>query len=317
MSKTVSASAPSKVNLFFGVGATRPDGFHDVVSLYQELNLRETVSVNSSERNSVEVVGTIEERQLALVPRSEANLVVKAAKLLTQSNGIDDAFFDYEIFKRVPVAGGMAGGSADAAAALLACNELLETNFSRERLIREAAALGSDVPFALLGGTALGLGRGENLESVRLGSELNLVMILNKAGLSTPEVYQELDRMREAEGTDPRQLATPEAPKELITALAAGNFKGIAQHVHNDLQPAALSLLPDLELTISAAEKYGAAKAFVSGSGPTVAALVETADDAKALAIALQHANFNAFAVQSAALGARLEPNKTTESMKA
>ncbi|MEY4390532.1 MAG: hypothetical protein RLZZ400_275 [Actinomycetota bacterium] len=314
---TVSASAPSKVNLFFGVGATRPDGFHDVVSLYQELNLRETVSVTVSDKHSIEVAGTIDERQLALVPRSEANLVVKAAHLLLRATGVDDIALDFEIFKRVPVAGGMAGGSADAAAALLACNQLLETNFSRERLIREAAALGSDVPFALLGGTALGLGRGENLESVQLGTELNFVMILNKAGLSTPEVYQELDRLREAEGMDPRQLGTPEPPQALMAALAAGDFKGITQHVHNDLQPAALSLLPELELTISAAEKYGAAKAFVSGSGPTVAALVETADDAKALAIALQHANFNAFAVQSEALGARLEPTSATESAKA
>jgi 4-diphosphocytidyl-2-C-methyl-D-erythritol kinase len=306
----VSASAPAKVNLHFGVGETRVDGFHDVVSVYQELDLREYVSVRLSEVNRIEVLGTIDERQLALVPKSDSNLVSKAGRMVARFAEADDTNFEFEIFKRVPVAGGMAGGSADAAAALVACNQLLQTSLSREKLIRESVELGSDVPFAILGGTAIGLGRGENLKPVELGATLHFVMILNSAGLSTPEVYAELDRQREEAGLDPRQMPTPLNPDALLDALRIGDVRKVAANIHNDLQSAALTLLPELELTISAAERYGAIRAFVSGSGPTVAAIVETADDATALAVALQHANFNAFPVQSDARGTILEPNE-------
>ena len=304
------ASAPAKVNLYFGVGATLSDGFHDVTSVYQELDLREQVSVHFSKLTQIRVEGNIDQRQLALVPKSDSNLVSKAARLIANFADAGETNFEFEIYKRVPVAGGMAGGSADAAAALIACDHLLQTNLSRERLLRESVELGSDVPFAILGGTAIGRGRGEQLESLELGGSLHFVMILNQAGLSTPAVYAELDRQREEAGLDPRQMQTPPVPEPLIEALRAGDARAIAANIHNDLQSAALRLLPELELTISAAERYGAIRAFVSGSGPTVAAIVDTADDATALAVALQHANFNAFPVQSDSRGTVLEPNE-------
>ena len=305
---TSRASACGKVNLFFGVGALQLDGYHDVLSIYQALNLQEDVSVGfASGETTVNVEGSINKDQLLEVPRSASNLVVKAAQLVARLGGLEEPSLDFEIFKRVPVAGGMAGGSADAAAAMLAANELLQTGFSKQRLMEESVALGADVPFAILGGTALGAGRGEKLEPLKLGAQLHLVMIVNENGLSTPKVYAELDRQREAQGINPRELGAIGVPAELIEALENGDVPAIAKHIHNDLEPAALALLPELELTIAAAEKYGALRAFVSGSGPTVAALVETHDDAVALALALRHANFDAFAVSSTAHGALLQ----------
>lgn len=301
------ATAHGKVNLFFGVGALQLDGYHDVLSIYQALSLREDVSVRFAfDEASIVVDGTLHEDQLLEVPLGESNLVAKAAKLIASLGGLEEPKLDFEIFKRVPVAGGMAGGSADAAAAMLAANQLLQTGFSSARLIEESVALGADVPFGLLGGTAVGTGRGEKLESLSLGTELHLVMIVNENGLSTPKVYAELDRQRESDGINTRELPAIPSPSALIEALASADIGAVAKHIHNDLEPAALALLPELQLTIAAAERYGALRAFVSGSGPTVAALVETADDALALEMALRHANFDAFATSSTTHGARL-----------
>ena len=304
----VHASAAGKVNLYFGVGSLKTDGYHDVMSIYQSLNLREDVSIAASiNEPHVSVAGNIRREQLDSVPRGESNLVYKAVRLLEHLAGLETSDVDFEIFKRVPVAGGMAGGSADAAAALLAANEFLNTGFSRQRLLEESVQLGADVPFGILGGTAIGVGRGEQLESLELGRELHLVMVANDQGLSTPQVYAELDRQREADGADPRELEPLAKPQALIDALQAGQLDRIAALIHNDLEPAALALLPELELTLAAAEKYGALRAFVSGSGPTVAALVENFDDAIALQTALRHANFDAFATTSSPLGAQVE----------
>jgi 4-diphosphocytidyl-2-C-methyl-D-erythritol kinase len=309
----VHASAAGKVNLYFGVGSLKTDGYHDVVSVYQALNLREDVSIAQSvAQPQIAVAGNIRAEQLESVPRSDANLVRKAFRLVESLAGLKATDVDFEIFKRVPVAGGMAGGSADAAAALLAANKFLGTGFSRERLMQESIKLGADVAFGILGGTAIGVGRGEQLQPLPLGSVLHLVMVANGHGLSTPEVYAELDRQREAAGVDPREVGQLATPNDFLSALESGDPKRIAALIHNDLEPAALALLPELELTLKAAEKYGALRAFVSGSGPTVAALVENAEDAIALQTALRHANFDAFATTSSALGAQVEQGQAS-----
>ncbi len=309
----VHASAAGKVNLYFGVGSLKVDGYHDVVSVYQSLSLREDVSLaHSNAKSQIAVAGNIRQEQLDSVPRGHSNLVYKAFRLVESLAGLEPTEVDFEIFKRVPVAGGMAGGSADAAAALLAANEFLETGFSQQKLIEESVRLGADVPFGILGGTAIGVGRGEQLEPISLGGVLHLVMVVNDQGLSTPAVYAELDRQREAEGADPKDLGELVHPKAFIDALAHGQLDQIAALIHNDLEPAALALLPELELTLKAADKYGALRAFVSGSGPTVAALVENADDALALQTALRHANFDAFATTSCALGAQVEQGQAS-----
>ena len=308
--RTVIASAPGKVNLHFGVGSLDFDGYHDVVSVYQALNLRERVTVSRSkdEAWSIAVAGSLGLDQLALVPTDESNLVVKASLLAAELAALENPrALDIKISKQIPVAGGMAGGSADAAAAFLAAAEKFGLDMSFDALQFQSRRLGADVPFCMHGGTALGIGRGDRLERLALGAELHFVMISSRTGLSTPKVYAELDRQRERAGLDPHEVGSPEHPSALIEALAEGDIEQIAKLIHNDLEPAALSLQPELELTLATAEKYGALRAFVSGSGPTVAALVASEEAATELVAKLREANFDSFATCTSPLGAQLE----------
>jgi 4-diphosphocytidyl-2-C-methyl-D-erythritol kinase len=257
----VTISAPGKINLFFSVGGLRPDGFHEVVSVYHALNLREQVSVERATDTTLTVTGITEG-----VPLDESNLALRAARLIT------DEPISVTIHKEVPVAGGMGGGSADAAAALVAVSTLFETHLDQSL----AASLGSDVPFAVYGGTMLGTSRGEKLEPLACKQELHWVLVPAKFGLSTPVVYRTLDQLRPQAG-----LANPE---ELVKALAEGDLAGIAKNMRNDLEQAALHLAPELQKTIDAVTTAGALRAMVSGSGPTVLALARDAADAKRIA---------------------------------
>ena len=258
---SVTASAPGKINLFFTVGALQPDGFHEVVSIYQALNLRETVSVTAAKEFSLTVSGITEG-----VPTDETNLAIQAAKFVSRSP------LAIHIEKSVPVAGGMGGGSADAAAVVVAASKMLGAKVTAS----ETVALGSDVPFAILGGTALGTGRGELLTPLETAGEFHWVLVPAPFGLSTPEVYRTLDELRpEPEERD----AMP-----LIAALRKGVPSDIAPLLHNDLQQAALHLRPELQETIDELESAGALRAMVSGSGPTILALVGSADEASRIA---------------------------------
>lgn len=307
--RTVSASAPGKVNLHFAVGALAGDGYHAVSSIYQALNLTEYVSLSASpdEASHIFLTGSLQPEQLALVPTDGVNLVVKAVALAAELAGIERLrALNFQIDKHVPVAGGMAGGSADAAAALLAAVEKFNLQISMDALVAAAVKLGADVPFALVGGTAIGTGRGEQLRNLELAQPLHFVMITSQDGLKTPAVYAELDRQRAKSGQDPKTVAVPDEPIALIDALAAGDFEAICQLIRNDLEPAAIALMPDLEFTIAAAERFGAARAFVSGSGPTVAALAPSAEAAQELATKLTEANFSVVACSSTNSGAEL-----------
>jgi 4-diphosphocytidyl-2-C-methyl-D-erythritol kinase len=275
---SVTASAPGKINLFFTVGALQPDGFHEVVSIYQALNLRETVSVTAAKEFSLTVSGITEG-----VPTDETNLAIKAAKFVSRSP------LAIHIEKTVPVAGGMGGGSADAAAVVVAAWKMCGAKVTAS----ETVALGSDVPFAILGGTALGTGRGELLTPLETAGEFHWVLVPAPFGLSTPEVYRTLDELRpEPEERD----AMP-----LIAALRKGVPSDIAPLLHNDLQQAALHLRPELQETIDALESAGALRAMVSGSGPTILALVGSADEASRIAEAC-----GGIATSGPALGAHL-----------
>lgn len=309
MRREITATAPGKVNLHFGVGPLASDGYHSVSSLYQALSLLETVKITNSQNQdwSLAVSGTISEEQLALVPTDDSNLVFKATLLAAELAGLEDLKpIAFEIKKQIPVAGGMAGGSADAAAALLAACAKFNLEISKASLMNAALNLGADVPFALLGGTAVGTGRGELLQPLKLAKPLHFVMITNDQGLSTPRVYAELDRQRSLQGIDPRAVAAPETPQVLLDAISSGDLDAIAQNIHNDLELAACSLLPELEFTMAAAVRFGAKRAFVSGSGPTVAALVESSAAAEELARELEAANFKTVVCHSVDHGAKL-----------
>ena len=321
--REVRASAPGKVNLTLRVGAPTPDGYHPLVTVFEALNLRETVTVRTSKTPGVRVEtiaylpdGSVDEATTRAMADLDpaTHLAVRAARVLQRLAAAGPwastaAGLSIRVDKRVPVAGGMAGGSADAAAALVACNELWDLGLGDEQLHAIGRSLGADVPACLAGGIALGTGRGDHMSVLREGDEAGAeyqhhwVMLLAHEGLSTPSVFREFDRV-DAAGAPALADPTPEE----ITALCAGP-ESLRHCLVNDLQAPALRLRPELAETIAAATDAGALAVTLSGSGPTVAALARDAEHARALAATLSDAPTVARAIPThgPARGARIE----------
>jgi 4-diphosphocytidyl-2-C-methyl-D-erythritol kinase len=340
----VTARVPAKVNLQLAVGPPRADGYHDLVTVFHAVSLFDEVTVRPADRTKVVVTGA----GAGSLPSGQANLAARAATALARamrSRRRGKTAVLIEIRKRIPVAAGLAGGSADAAAALVACNELWRAGASPQDLLSVAAEIGSDVPFALVGGTAIGQGRGEQLTAALVSGTYHWVLAFAAGGLSTPQVYAACDRLRAARagdtaaavadppgGTDadrpgmgaggppgaaaapPSGLAAATPPPQLSTALMAalrsGDPAAVGAQLANDLQPAALSLRPDLRRTLAAGRELGALGAIVSGSGPTCAFLAKNAAHAKDLAVSLTSAGVcrAVVTVQGPAGGAAILP---------
>ena len=291
---SVRVEAPGKVNLFLSVGAPGPDGYHPLTTVFQAVRLIETVTARrQSAQDHGTVTLTLEEPD-ADVPVDESNLAVRAATLLAQTTGVSEGV-DLLLRKRVPVAGGMAGGSADAAAALVACNALWGTGLSLPELSALAARLGADVPFPLTGATAVGSGRGDLVTPIMTRGAYHWVFALAEEGLSTPAVFRRFDELAgivpAGAGRDAGFTGGPavrDVPEALTAALRAGDAQALAGSLHNDLQAAALDLRPELAEVIAVAEEAGALRAIVSGSGPTIAALVEDPGSAQRVSRALK-----------------------------
>ncbi|HTY27410.1 MAG TPA: 4-(cytidine 5'-diphospho)-2-C-methyl-D-erythritol kinase [Mycobacterium sp.] len=263
---SVTVRVPGKVNLYLGVGDVRDDGYHELTTVFHAVSLLDEVTVRNADVLSLEMTGEGSDGTEAL-PTDERNLAWQAAELMAEHVGrAPDVAISID--KSIPVA----GGSADAAAVLVGMNALWELGVPRRDLHALAARLGSDVPFALHGGTALGTGRGEELATVLARSTFHWVLAFGTGGLSTEAVYGEIDRLRE--GGDPPRL---EDPEPLLGALAGGDPRELAPLLGNDLQPAALSLKPDLRRTLRAGADAGALAGIVSGSGPTCAFLCDSA----------------------------------------
>jgi 4-diphosphocytidyl-2-C-methyl-D-erythritol kinase len=275
---SVTVRVPAKVNVQLAVGAARPDGFHDLANIFLAVGLYDEVTVTPADALRV----TCEGPDADQVPLDTSNLAARAALALAERRGFEPNVHIH-IAKDIPVAGGMAGGSADGAGALLACNTLWQTGASRAELLSICAELGSDVPFSLVGGAALGTGRGEKLRTLDVGGTFHWVFAMAGRGLSTPAVFREFDRL--GEGTD---IPEPVASQELVEALAKGDADALAASVSNDLQPAALSLFPELADTLAAGRAAGALTAVVSGSGPTTAFLARDKESAAKVAQALE-----------------------------
>lgn len=274
----VTVRVPAKVNAQLAVGAPRPDGFHDLANVFLAVGLYDEITVTPADALRITVSGP----DAHLVPADRTNLAARAAELLAARHGIGDPNVHIHIAKDIPVAGGMAGGSADGAGALLACDTLWGTGADRAELLDICAELGSDVPFSLVGGAALGRGRGEILTPLDVGGTFHWVFALADGGLSTPAVYRECDRLRADE-----RVPEPAASPELLAALRTGDAVALAAAVSNDLQPAAVSLRPALAGTLRAGTEAGALAALVSGSGPTCAFLAKDAAGAAEVAAAL------------------------------
>lgn len=303
----VVGSSPGKLNVFFAVGAFQKDGFHEVASCYQGLSLREKVLVEISGKFSIAFAGPMAEQCKISVPTDSKNLIFQAGVVLQELDpSVRPELVSFVIHKSVPIAGGMAGGSADAAAALVALNQLFGVGLD-DRLAELAKKLGSDVPFSIQGGTAIGLGRGEKLSSVATEGVLHWVITPSNFGLSTPEVYRRLDVLRTEAGVDVSKIETPEVPEELISALKDGDAIGVSEYMHNDLEIAALSLRPELTKLLDAGRKAGALKSMVSGSGPTVAHLAKNRIHAEQIAGRLTIAGYPSLATYSSAVGTRVE----------
>ncbi|MGW0870033.1 4-(cytidine 5'-diphospho)-2-C-methyl-D-erythritol kinase [Streptomyces sp. NPDC002740] len=275
---SVTVRVPAKVNVQLAVGAARADGFHDLANVFLAVGLYDEVTVTPADALRV----TCEGPDAGQVPLDRTNLAARAAIALAERYGrTPDVHL--HIVKDIPVAGGMAGGSADGAGALLACDALWGTGATRDELLQICAELGSDVPFSLVGGTALGTGRGEKLTPLEAGGTFHWVFAMAGRGLSTPSVFREFDRL--AEGRD---IPEPVPSRHLLDALAGGDPDALAATVSNDLQPAALSLFPELAGTLAAGRTAGALATLVSGSGPTTAFLVRDAGSAEKVADALR-----------------------------
>ena len=275
--KSVTVQVPAKVNLQLSVGPKESDGYHEVVTVFQAISLFDNVMVAAADEFSITVSGDYTNG----VPLDQSNLVYKAIELMAEK--FDTARnLEISIEKSIPVAGGMAGGSADAAAVLLGIDQLYRLGLSKDEMGEIARKLGSDVPFMLHGGTAVGRGHGDEITPALSRGNYHWVIAVSSTGLATPAVYAECDRLRT--GLD---IKAPTLNDELLQALLSGDATRVGKSLSNDLQAAACSIRPALRLILDTGQEYGALGGVVSGSGPSVAFLVADEDHSLDLAVAL------------------------------
>lgn len=291
---SVSVRVPAKINLCLGVGPVRDDGYHPLATVYQAVDLHDELRATANDTGEVTITTHVDvEGDAAVVPTGTDNIAVRAALALREHAGID-AGVDLAVRKVIPVAGGMAGGSSNAAAALVACNELWGLGWSRHALEPVAASLGSDVPFLLHGGNAIGGGRGETVSPVLARGAYHWVFAIAAEGLSTAAVYAEFDRLNAH-----REVADPLVPEALLAALRSGDAVALGAALSNDLTEASLSLRPELQSTLDVGRHAGALGAIISGSGPTCLFLASDEQHSLDIAVALAGAGGCADVVQS------------------
>ena len=300
-SRGVIARVPAKVNLQLAVGPLGTDGFHEVTTVFQAISLFDDVTVETAAENngiSIQVTG----QTSTGVPSDSSNLAVKAATLMIKNYDLPSDI-NIKLKKEIPVAGGMAGGSADAAGVIVGLDSLFELGLSRDEMEMVGSKIGADVPFSICGGVAIGTGRGDQITPALFKGSYNWVLALSGQGLATPSVYAECDRLREG-----LSISTPVISEQLMQALRAGDAKALGKSLSNDLQPAACSLRPALRLVLDVGLDYGALGGIVSGSGPTVAFLVKDDEHAMDLTVALSSSGVISSVVRAsgAVAGARI-----------
>jgi len=300
-SRGVIARVPAKVNLQLAVGPLGADGFHEVTTVFQAISLFDDVTVETAAENngiSIQITG----QTSTGVPSDNSNLAVKAATLMIKNYDLPSDL-NIKLKKEIPVAGGMAGGSADAAGVIIGLDSLFELGLSRDEMEMVGSKIGADVPFSICGGVAIGTGRGDQITPALFKGSYNWVLALSGQGLATPSVYAECDRLREG-----LSISTPVVSEQLMQALRAGDAKALGKSLSNDLQPAACSLRPALRLVLDVGIDYGALGGIVSGSGPTVAFLVTDDEHAMDLTVALSSSGVVSSVVRAsgAVAGARI-----------
>lgn len=298
MADKTTVRVPGKINLQLSVGPLQKDGYHELATVFQSVSLYDEVSLKLIDGGEIKV----NTEGKAGVPDGKENLAYQAIDLMRRKFEVKDGI-EIKIKKEIPIAGGMAGGSANAGAAIVGFDSLFSLGLSRNEMEALGAQLGADVPFTISGGTAIGTGRGDRITPVLSRGNYFWVLALSSTGLSTPAVYNECDRLRE--GLD---IATPHVSDELVQALSRGDAAALGKVLVNDLQAAACSLKPALRLILDVGIDYGALGGIVSGSGPTVAFLAESEDHALDLVVALTSSGVvgNVLRAQGPVPGARV-----------
>ena len=271
---------PAKVNLQLSVGPLGNDGFHEVSTVFQAISLFDDVTITEGKSGSGTTI-LVSGQTANGVPEDASNLAIRAAQLMMKEFDLSTDL-EIKLKKEIPVAGGMAGGSADAAGVIVGLDSLYELGLAKDEMEKIASQIGSDVPFSISGGVAIGTGRGDQITTALSKGSYTWVLALSSQGLSTPAVYQECDRLREG-----LSIAYPQISEPLMQALRAGDAKALGKSLLNDLQAAACSLRPALRLVLDVGIDYGALGGIVSGSGPTVAFLVSDEEHAMDLTVAL------------------------------
>lgn len=278
MLSSVVTRVPGKINLQLSVGPLQRDGYHPVATVFQAVSIFDDVKIALSDKSGISIHSAKSDERL---PLDNNNLAFKAAQLMAKKFDISDGI-EITLNKEIPIAGGMAGGSADAGATIVGIDALFSLGLKRNEMEKIGSELGADIPFTISGGTAIGTGRGDQITPVLSRGSYSWVLALSSSGLSTPAVYNECDRLREG-----LQVAPPHVSDSLLHALSAGDAVALGKALSNDLQPAACSLKPALRLILDVGLDYGALGGLVSGSGPTVAFLAENEDHALDLVVAL------------------------------
>ena len=278
MPSSVVTRVPGKINLQLSVGPLQRDGYHPVATVFQAVSIFDDVKIALSDKPGITIHSAKSDERL---PLDKNNLAFKAAELMAKKFDISDGM-EITLNKEIPIAGGMAGGSADAGATIVGIDALFSLGLKRNEMEKIGSQLGADIPFTISGGTAIGTGRGDHITPVLSRGSYSWVLALSSSGLSTPAVYNECDRLREG-----LQVAPPHISDSLLHALSAGDAVALGKALSNDLQPAACSLKPALRLILDVGLDYGALGGLVSGSGPTVAFLAENEDHALDLVVAL------------------------------
>lgn len=278
MPSSVVTRVPGKINLQLSVGPLQRDGYHPVATVFQAVSIFDDVKIALSDKSVITIHSAKSDERL---PLDNNNLAFKAAQLMAKKFDISDGI-EITLNKEIPIAGGMAGGSADAGATIVGIDALFSLGLKRNEMEKIGSELGADIPFTISGGTAIGTGRGDQITPVLSRGSYSWVLALSSSGLSTPAVYNECDRLREG-----LQVAPPHISDSLLHALSAGDAVALGKALSNDLQPAACSLKPALRLILDVGLDYGALGGLVSGSGPTVAFLAENEDHALDLVVAL------------------------------
>ncbi len=301
MANQVSVRVPGKINLQLSVGPLQRDGYHEVATVFQSVSLFDELTISENDGDGIEIAA----EGKSAIPLGKENLAFKAAELMRKKFDISTGLL-IKIKKEIPIAGGMAGGSANAGATIVGIDALFSLGLKRDEMERIGGEIGADVPFTISGGTAIGTGRGDQITPVLSRGSYNWVLALSSSGLSTPAVYKECDRLRE--GLD---ISKPHVSDSLLHSLSQGDAKALGKSLTNDLQAAACSLKPALRLILDVGLDYGALGGIVSGSGPTVAFLAESEDHALDLVVALTSSGVvgNVIRVAGPVPGARVIAN--------